>query len=250
MRAIRARRALLGIAVLTTFATSAPRARTSSPTGTRPPPPRWQSPGTAIPPGPARAPSPPCTSRWSTSLSTTRSTRSPAATSRLLLARRRAGFSQDAAVAAAARHVLLNGGLNGAAGFAPARVTRSRPPTRHARQGPAGPAKAGIATGVAAATGMIAARAGTAASHRRLHVPDRHAARRVAADERRQRPRRLAEGRHAVRASRSGPVPRAAAVCAPHEGLCRRLQRGEGDRARDRLDPDAGPDGRGELSGA
>jgi hypothetical protein len=31
-------------------------------------------------------------------------------------------YSQEAAVAAAARHVLLNGGLNGAAGFAPGRI--------------------------------------------------------------------------------------------------------------------------------
>ena len=71
------------------------------------------------------------------------------------------GFSQKAAVAAAARHMLLNGGLNGAAGFAPGRValieaaytnTLAGIPDEPAREG-------GIATGVAAATSMIAARA-------------------------------------------------------------------------------------------
>ena len=43
---------------------------------------------------------------------------------------------------------------------------------------------------------------------RAVHVPGRDPARRMAADERRQRPRRLAEGRQAVRAPRSRPVPR------------------------------------------
>ena len=39
-------------------------------------------------------------------------------------------YSQDAAVAAAARHVLLNGGLMAVAGFAPRASPRSRPPTK------------------------------------------------------------------------------------------------------------------------
>jgi PAP2 superfamily len=67
-------------------------------------------------------------------------------------------YSQDAAVAAAARHVLVNGGL----GVPSARV----PVIEAAYQAtllpiPDGPAKAGgIATGVIAATDMLAARAG------------------------------------------------------------------------------------------
>jgi hypothetical protein len=71
-------------------------------------------------------------------------------------------YSQDAAVAAAARHMLLNGGLNGAAGFAPGRVALIETAYTNTLAGiPPGPAReGGIATGVAAATAMIAARAG------------------------------------------------------------------------------------------
>ena len=72
------------------------------------------------------------------------------------------GFSQEAAVAAAARHMLLNGGLNGAAGFAPGRIALIEAAYTNTLNGiPSGAAReAGIATGVAAATSMIAARAG------------------------------------------------------------------------------------------
>ena len=71
-------------------------------------------------------------------------------------------YSQEAAVAAAARHMLLNGGLNGAAGFAPGRVALIEAAYTNTLAGvPPGPAReGGIATGVAAATAMIAARAG------------------------------------------------------------------------------------------
>jgi hypothetical protein len=72
------------------------------------------------------------------------------------------GYSQEAAVAAAARHVLLNGGLNGAAGFAPGRISQIETAYLNTLAGiPPGPARdGGIETGVAAATAMIAARAG------------------------------------------------------------------------------------------
>src|SRR5262245_36203403 len=71
-------------------------------------------------------------------------------------------YSQDAAVAAAARHMLLNGGLNGATGFAPGRVALIEAAYANTLAGvPPGPAReGGIATGVAAATALIAARAG------------------------------------------------------------------------------------------
>ena len=71
-------------------------------------------------------------------------------------------YSQEAAVAAAARHMLLNGGLNGAAGFAPGRITAIETAYLNTLAGiPPGAAReGGIATGVAAATAMIAARAG------------------------------------------------------------------------------------------
>ena len=67
-------------------------------------------------------------------------------------------YSQDAAVAAAARHVLVNGGL----GIPAARMPVIEAAYQATLAGiPDGPAKAGgIATGVAAATGMLAARAG------------------------------------------------------------------------------------------
>ena len=72
------------------------------------------------------------------------------------------GYSQEAAVAAAARHVLLNGGLNGAAGFVPGRIALIEAEYADTLAGiPPGPAReGGIATGVAAATSMIAERAG------------------------------------------------------------------------------------------
>ena len=67
-------------------------------------------------------------------------------------------YSQDAAVAAAARHVLVNGGLG---------IPAARVPVIEAAYDatllpiPEGPAKAGgIATGVSAATALLAARAG------------------------------------------------------------------------------------------
>jgi hypothetical protein len=71
-------------------------------------------------------------------------------------------YSQQAAVAAAARSVLLNGGLNGADGFAPARVALIEDAYQATLASiPDGPAKAGgVATGEAAAGAMIAARAG------------------------------------------------------------------------------------------
>jgi hypothetical protein len=71
-------------------------------------------------------------------------------------------YSQEAAVAAAARHMLLNGGLNGPAGFAPARIAAIEAAYLNTLAAiPPGPAReGGIATGVAAATALIAARAG------------------------------------------------------------------------------------------
>jgi PAP2 superfamily len=71
-------------------------------------------------------------------------------------------YSQEAAVAAAARHMLLNGGLNGPAGFAPGRIMEIETAYLNTLAGiPPGAAReGGIATGVAAATAMIAARAG------------------------------------------------------------------------------------------
>ena len=71
-------------------------------------------------------------------------------------------YSQEAAVAAAARHMLINGGLTGPAGFAPARITAIETAYMNTLAGiPAGPDReGGIATGVAAATAVIAARAG------------------------------------------------------------------------------------------
>ena len=71
-------------------------------------------------------------------------------------------YSQEAAVAAAARHMLLNGGLNGATGFVPGRIALIEAAYTNTLAGiPPGPAReGGIATGVAAATSMIAARAG------------------------------------------------------------------------------------------
>jgi len=58
--------------------------------------------------------------------------------------------------------MLLNGGLNGPAGFAPARITAIETAYSNTLAAiPPGPAReGGIATGVAAATAMIAARAG------------------------------------------------------------------------------------------
>ena len=67
-------------------------------------------------------------------------------------------YSQDAAVAAAARHVLVNGGL----GIPAARLTAINTAYQAAVDAiPAGPAKAGgIATGEAAAVALLAERAG------------------------------------------------------------------------------------------
>ena len=58
-------------------------------------------------------------------------------------------YSQEAAVAAAARHMLLNGGLNGPAGFAPARITAIEAAYLNTLAGiPPGPAReGGIADG-------------------------------------------------------------------------------------------------------
>jgi hypothetical protein len=71
-------------------------------------------------------------------------------------------YSQDAAVAAAARHVLLNGGLNGGAGFSPARVAAIETAYLNTLASiPPGPAReGGIATGVAAAIALLEAREG------------------------------------------------------------------------------------------
>ena len=71
-------------------------------------------------------------------------------------------YSQEAAVAAAARHMLLSGGLNGPAGFAPGRITAIETAYSNTLAAiPPGPAReGGIATGVAAATALIAERAG------------------------------------------------------------------------------------------
>ena len=71
-------------------------------------------------------------------------------------------YSQEAAVAAAARHMLLNGNLNGAAGFAPARIAAIETAylTTLGAIAPGPAREGGIATGIAAATALIAERAG------------------------------------------------------------------------------------------
>ena len=65
---------------------------------------------------------------------------------------------------------------------------------------------------------------------RALPLRGRHAARRVAAHRRRQRPLGVAEGRPPVRAPKPQPVPRSGASRTPHARLRGRLQRGEGVR--------------------
>lgn len=100
-------------------------------------------------------------------------------------------YSQDAAVAAAARHVLVDGGL----GIPAARLTTINTAYQAALEAIAPvPAKAGgIATGEAAAVALLAASAGDARFG--LFRFRRNAAGRTAAVQRRQRPRCLAEGR-------------------------------------------------------
>ena len=68
------------------------------------------------------------------------------------------GYSQDAAVAAAARHVLLNGDLR----FPPARIPVIETAYQNTLAGipPARPKDGGIATGVAAANAVLAAPGG------------------------------------------------------------------------------------------
>jgi len=163
MRATRARRALLGLAMLSTFAIAAP-ARADVVTD-------WNAtaaaalaaPGTAVPPGAGQG------AIGAVNLAMVQVAvydavnaiagghepyaSSPAA---------EPWYSQEAAVAAAARHMLLNGRLNGSAGFAPGRVTAIETAYLNTLAGiPPGPAReGGIATGVAAATALIADRAG------------------------------------------------------------------------------------------
>ena len=109
-------------------------------------------------------------------------------------------YSQEAAVAAAARHVLLNGGLNGAAGFAPGRILAIETAYVNTLAGiPPGPAReGGIATGVAAATAMIAARAGDGRFPARCSLRSRSGRCRVSGARRRASTTcRMAEGRQA-----------------------------------------------------
>jgi hypothetical protein len=164
MRAISARRAVLGLlAVLSLSATAAP-ARADTVT-------RWnevaaaalQSPGSAVPPGAGQG-----------ATSTAHLAMVHAAVHDAVNAIDRGHepyvsspaakpwYSQEAAVAAAARHVLLDGGLNGAAGFAPARIALIETAYTDTLAGiPPGPAReGGIATGVAAATALLDARSG------------------------------------------------------------------------------------------
>ena len=112
-------------------------------------------------------------------------------------------YSQDAAVAAAAHHVLVNGGL----GIPAARLTAINTAYQAALDAiPAGRAKAG---GIATGRGRSGRAAGGTRRRRALRaVPlrGRHAARRVAADSGRQRPLGVAEGRPPVRAPRPRPV--------------------------------------------
>ena len=157
-------------------------------------------------------------------------------------------YSQDAAVAAAARHVLVNGGL----GIPAARM----PVIEAAYQAallpiPDGPAKAGgIATGEAAATEVArGARRGRSLRAVPLRGVDPAGPLAAGAAGDGDRSGSVAEGRHTVRAPRSGPVPRPAAPPPPLAGVRGRLQRGEGDRVGDQYDPDARPDGSGQLLG-
>jgi hypothetical protein len=121
------------------------------------------SPGAAVPPVPARAPSGPCT--WAMVHGAIYDAVNAIAGGHepyVFSPPAEPWYSQEAAVAAAARHVLLNGGLNGAAGFAPGRIAAIETAYVNTLAGiPPGAAReGGIATGVAAATAMIAARAG------------------------------------------------------------------------------------------
>ena len=160
MRATRARRVLLGVFVLLAVLASPASARADAVTG-------WnqiaaaalQSPGTATPPGAGQG-----------AVSTAHLAMVHAAVYDAVNAidgchepyvsspRAKRWYSQEAAVAAAARHVLVNGGL----GIPAARM----PLIEAAYQAallpiPDGPAKAGgIATGEAAAAELLAARAG------------------------------------------------------------------------------------------
>ena len=160
MRAIRVRRALLaGLALLAVLATPA-AARADAVTD-------WnqtaaaalQAPGTAVPPGAGQgAPSAVHLAMVHgavyDAVNAIAGGHEPYVSAPAALP----WYSQEAAVAAAARHVLVNGGL----GIPAARMPVIEAAYQAALASiPDGPAKAGgIATGVAAATGMIAARAG------------------------------------------------------------------------------------------
>ena len=249
----RARRALLALLVLLpALAIAAPARADSSPTGTRPPRAPLAAPGTAVPPGAGqgaicgRAPGDGPRRRLRRGQRDRRRPRAVRLLARgravVLAGRRGRGCrAPHAAQRRAQRRGRVRsrsrdgdrGCLSDHAGEVPA----GRPRRRHRN-------RSGRRDRDDRGTGRrrpLPARA--------VHVPDRDAAGPVAPDVGRQRPRRMAEGRQAVRAPGSGPVPRAEAACAPHEGLRRRLQRGEGDRAGDRLDADAAADGRGELLG-
>ena len=182
MRATRARRALLGgIALLSVLAVAAP-ARADSVTD-------WdqiaaaalQSPGTATPPGAGQgAPSIVHLAMVHAAVYDAVNAidgghepyvSSPAA---------EPFYSQDAAVAAAARHVLVNGGL----GIPAARLVTIKAAYQNAIDAIApGPAKdGGIATGEAAAAALLAARAGDGRFGPFLFTVG-DAARRMAADQ-------------------------------------------------------------------
>ena len=164
MRATRARRALLGGLVLLVMLASPATVRADTVTD-------WnqvaaaalQSPGTAVPPGAGQG-----------AVSTVHLAMVHAAVYDAVNAivgghepyastpAAMPWYSQDAAVAAAARHVLLNGGLNGAAGFSPGRISAIETAYLNTLASiPPGPAReGGIATGVAAAIALLAAREG------------------------------------------------------------------------------------------
>jgi hypothetical protein len=159
MLAIRARRALLGFAVLSVLAVAAPAHADTVTDWDQVAAAALQSPGTATPPGAGQgAPSIVHLAMVHAAVYDAVNAidgghepyvSSPAA---------EPWYSQDAAVAAAARHVLVNGGL----GIPAARLITINTAYQAALDAIApGPAKAGgIATGEAAAVALLAARAG------------------------------------------------------------------------------------------
>ena len=157
-------------------------------------------------------------------------------------------YSQDAAVAAAARHVLVNGGLGIPAARLPV-IEAAYQATLAADPGRAGEGRRDRHR--RSRRGRDARRARRGRPLRAVPLRGVDPAGRLAAGAAGDgdRPGRLAEGRHTVRAPRPGSVPRPRTPPPRLAGVRGRLQRGQGDRAGDRLDPDARPDGGGRVLG-